>query len=73
MVAEVERIFHWKEAENEQYKAVFNETYNELVQAKKRFQRDLAQSKADHEDHFKRMECTINEVAANHETHNQRN
>ena len=55
-----------------QYKAVLKQNDNELAKAKERFQRDLDQSKADHEEHLKRMECKINEVAAIHETQHQR-
>ena len=72
MAIRVENISQLKEKEKEQYKAVLKQKDDELGQAKERFQRDLDQSKADHQEHFKRMESNINEVAANHETQNQR-
>ena len=56
MATEVERIFQQKEKEKEQYKAVLKQKDNELGRAKERFQRDFDQSKADHQEHFKRME-----------------
>ena len=43
-----------------------------MAQARERFQRDLDQSKADHQEHFKRMETKINEAASTHETQHQR-
>ena len=45
---------------------------SEFAQAKDKFQRELDESKADHQEHLKNMENKINEVAANHETQNQR-
>ena len=44
----------------------------ELAQAKEKFQRELDQSKADHQAHLQSLETKINEVEANHETQNQK-
>ena len=44
----------------------------ELAQAKEKYQRDLDQSKAEHQAHLQSLETKINEVEANHETQNQK-
>ena len=72
MATQVEKIYQQKEKEKEQYKAVLMQQDSKLAQVKEKVQRELDQSKADHEEHFKNMENKINEVAANHETRNQR-
>ena len=72
MAAEVERFVQQKEKEKKQYKAVLKQKDNELAQAREHFQRDLDQSKADHQEHLKRIETKINEAASSHETQHQR-
>ena len=64
MATQVEKIYQQKEKETEQYKAVLMQKENELAQAKDKIQREVDQSKEDHQEHLKDMENKINEVAA---------
>ena len=71
MAIRVEKISQQKEKEKEQFKAVLKQKEDEIAQAKERFQRDLDQSKADHQSHLQSLETKINEVEAIHETQNK--
>ena len=51
---------------------VLKQTEAELDQAKEKFQREIDQSKADHQAHLQSLETKINEVEANHETQHQK-
>ena len=71
MATTVEKIYQQKDKEKEQDKAVLMQKNNEMAQAREK-QRELDQSKADHQEHLKNMENKVNEIAAKHETQNQR-
>ena len=64
MAIRVEKLSQQKEKEKEQFKAVLKQKEEELAQAKERFQRDLDQSKAEHQAHLQSLETKINEVEA---------
>ena len=71
MAMKVERMAQQKEIEKEQFRAVLKQKDDELAQIKERYQRELDNNTAAHQEHLRNMENKISEVEADHDTKKQ--